>query len=210
MVGSRTPPYLEIFVEEPSMSIALSNILPKVFIDMDITWDIREFRGKMDLFKKLPARLRGRAKCIQPNHKIVVIVDEDRQDCHKLKGQLEDIAAQQGLLTRTTASGGNYQVLNRIAVEELEAWFFGDPSALTMAYPNVSPKALSKAAYRIPDRIKGGTWERLEKILQGAGYYSTGMVKKEVAGKVSLHMEVERNTSESFKMFVLGLMDAVR
>ena len=210
MVGLGQIPYLEFFVEEPSMSIALSNLLPKVFIDKDVRWDFREFQGKMDLLKKLPDRLKGRAKCMQPCHKIVVIVDNDRGDCHKLKEQLEHIASQQGLLTKTTASRGDYQVLNRIAVEELEAWFFGDPSAVIAAYPKVSPKAFSKAEYRVPDNIKGGTWERLDKILQKAGYYSTGMIKKEVADRISLHMDVERNTSESFKTFVRGLRDAVR
>jgi hypothetical protein len=210
MVGSGQTPYLEFFVEEPSMNIALSNLLPKVFIDKEVSWDIREFTGKMDLLKKLPDRLKGRARCMQPCHKIVVIVDEDREDCHMLKGKLESIAAQQGLLTKTTASRGDYQVLNRIAVEELEAWFFGDPSAVIAAYPKVSPKAFSKAEYRVPDNIKGGTWECLERILQRAGYYSTGMIKKEVARMISFHMEVERNTSDSFNTFVQGLRDAVR
>lgn len=210
MVESGQTPYLELFVEEPSMRIALLNLLPKVFIDKEISWDIREFRGKMDLLKKLPARLKGRGRSMRSYHKIVVIVDEDRQDRHVLKERLEAIAAEQGLLTKTAATGGNYQVLNRIVVEELEAWFFGDPSAVTAAFPKVRPMALTKAAYRVPDDIRGGTWERLEKILQGYGYYSTGMVKTEVAGKVSAYMDIDRNTSESFKTFVRGLRDAAR
>jgi hypothetical protein len=55
-----------------------------------------------------------------------VIIDEDRADCQALKQVLEKEAHDAGLLTRTAAAGQPYQVLNRIAIEELEAWFFGD------------------------------------------------------------------------------------
>ena len=51
-----------------------------------------------------------------------------------------------------------FQVLNRIAVEELEAWFFGDVQAIHQAYERVSSSLIVKSAYRDPDAIKGGTW----------------------------------------------------
>jgi hypothetical protein len=69
------------------------------------------------------------------DYRIVVIVDEDRQDCLDIKGRLEEAAQQAGLVTRSTGEQpGGFQVLNRIAIEELEAWFFGDPEAIKAAY----------------------------------------------------------------------------
>ena len=59
-----------------------------------------------------------------------------------------------------------FQVLNRIAIEELEAWFFGDVQALNQAYPK-TPKTLGhKSRYKDPDSIKGGTWESMERELK--------------------------------------------
>ncbi|MDD1772452.1 MAG: DUF4276 family protein [Methanomassiliicoccales archaeon] len=207
MVNDQTP-YLEFFVEEQSMGAALSNILPKIYSDQTACWVIREFNGKTNLLKNLPYRLRGRRKSMQRCHKIIVMVDRDRDDCHELKGKLETIASREGLITKTSAPGGNYQVINRIVIEELEAWFFGDPNAIIMAYPRVTLKTLSKPAYRNPDNIIGGTWEALEKILISAGYYSTGMPKKEVAEKVSRHMNININSSHSFNVFVEGIRNA--
>ena len=114
-------------------------------------------------------------------------------------------AANAGLITRSAARGGTFTVLNRIAVEELEAWFFGDVEALANAYPGVSPNLGAKAKYRNADAIGGGTWEALERVLQHAGYFSGGLSKIEVARKMARHMNAGRNTSTSFKCFAEGL-----
>ena len=53
----------------------------------------------------------------------------------------------------------SFQLVNRLAVEELEAWFFGDVDAMATAYPRVPRTLAQRAPYRDPDRIKGGTWE---------------------------------------------------
>jgi len=96
-------------------------------------------------------------------------------------------------------------VLNRIAVEELEAWFFGDIVALAGAFPRVSPTLGQQAAFRDPDGIEGGTWEVLERVLQRAGYFGGGLPKIEVAREVARHMDSTRNTSRSFRHFTQGL-----
>jgi hypothetical protein len=65
---------------------------------------------------------------------------------------------------------------NRISIEELEAWYFGDWKAVQEAYQGV--KDISKlAAYRNPDTIRGGTWEAFERELQSAGYFTGGLQK---------------------------------
>jgi hypothetical protein len=55
-----------------------------------------------------------------------------------------------------------------------------------------------KAAYRAPDKIKGGTWEAFLRVLQQAGYFTTGLRKIEAARAIAEHMVPSRNTSPSF------------
>jgi hypothetical protein len=129
-------------------------------------------------------------------------VDEDREGCLQLKERLEKIAKNEGLITRSVAGpGGSFQVINRLAIEELEAWFFGDVTALRIAYPKV-PKGLDRRRpYRNPDAIQGGTWQALERVLKSAGYYRGGLPKKEAARRISEYMDPTRNTSKSFQVF---------
>jgi len=93
-------------------------------------------------------------------------------------------------------------------VEELEAWFFGDVMALRKAYPRL-PDISKKAAFRNPDRIRGGTWETLERLLQKAGYYKGGLPKIELAKTITPHMEPASNTSKSFQTFRQALLELV-
>ena len=107
-----------------------------------------------------------------------------------------------GLLTKTAADNGQcFQVVNRIAIEELEAWFFGDWSAVEAAYPRVPATLPQKAGFRDPDAVAGGTWEALERVLKKAGYFSTGLRKVELARSVAVHMNPPNNTSRSFQIF---------
>jgi hypothetical protein len=48
------------------------------------------------------------------------------------------MAISAGLITKSSCQKDkSFQVLNRIVVEELEAWFFGDVQAIRQAYPKV-------------------------------------------------------------------------
>jgi hypothetical protein len=137
-------------------------------------------------------------------------VDLDDDHCRELKSRLETIASQAGLLTKTMAGKGNrFQVANRIAIEELEAWFFGDWQAVKTAYPRVSPTIPQKSAYRDPDAIAGGTWEAIERILKRAGYFSGGLRKLELARQVAPNMVPDRNSSRSFQCFWGAVSDAL-
>jgi hypothetical protein len=53
------------------------------------------------------------------------VIDRDNDDCIELKHQLNEIAGAANLKTRSSAGGGTYNVANRLAIEELEAWYFG-------------------------------------------------------------------------------------
>ena len=191
---------LIVFVEEYSMEASLELLLPKLLGAMD--FEIRRFQCKDDLLKRLPQRLAWYAGWLPDTWRILVVVDRDDDDCQALKRQLETIAATAGLLSKTAAGiGQNFQVANRIAIEELEAWFFGDWPAVQAAYPRVPSTIPNKAAFRHPDTIVVGTWEALERILKKAGYFSTGLRKLECARTVASHMEPARNTSPSFQAF---------
>lgn len=197
--------HFEFLVEELSAEAALVNLVPKI-LEAKHTFAIHPFQGKPDLLANLPARLRAYRSWIQEDWRIVVLIDEDREDCKALKGELEMAARDGGLVTCTSKKGQSpFVVLNRLAIEELEAWFFGDVSALKAAYPRIPATLGKKAKYRDPDSIAGGTWEALERELKKAGYYPTGMPKIEVSRNVSLHMDTARNRSHRFKVFVNGL-----
>jgi hypothetical protein len=92
-------------------------------------------------------------------------------------------------------------VVNRIVIEELESWFFGDWEAVQHVYPKVPRTIPGNPRYSNPDAVAGGTWEALERILQRAGYFKSGLRKIELARTVSPHMEPSRNTSRSFQVF---------
>ncbi len=194
---------LEILVEEPSMAAALEQLVPRI-TGPGVRHRSIVHEGKPDLLNRLPGRLRGYRRWLPPDWRIVVLVDEDRQDCHQLKQQLDQASLDAGFVTR------HLGVLNRVAVEELEAWFFGDIAALHAAYPRVSPTLCSQAGYRDSDAIEGGTWEALERVLQRAGYYSAGLPKIECASRIARHMDPDRNRSKSFKAFRDGLREITR
>lgn len=197
--------HIEFLIEEASAEIVLTEIVHKIRGD-EVTFKIHDFRGKTNLLNKLQQRMKGYYNLLkyQEDWRIVVLIDEDRQNCQELNQQLENIAIQEGLSTRSISE--SFQVLNRIAVEELKAWFFGDIDSLRANYPRVPSNLTKRASYRNPDEIKGGTWEALERILSSAGYYTKGfMPKTEVARNIAPFMNPELNTSKSFQVFRDGL-----
>ncbi len=195
--------HIEFLVEEPSAEAALANVVPRIVGDR-ASFRIHAHHGKQDLIGKLPQRLRGYGHWLPTDWWIVVLVDEDRQDCRALKKKLEDAAAEAGILTKSRpARDGSFQIVNRLAIGELEAWFFGDVEAILAAYPRVPETLAGRAGFRDPDAIRkhGGTWEALEAILKRAGYYPGGMPKIETARRISVHMYPDRNRSKSFQVF---------
>jgi hypothetical protein len=199
--------HLEVLVEEPSMEAFLIELLPRL-LDGQATFTIHTYQGKSDLIGKLGSRLRGYAKWLPNVVRIVVLLDRDDDDCIALKQRIEQIAEAAGLLTRTAAGGRRWQVVNRLAIEELEAWFFGEWSAVRGAYPRVSATIPKQAAYREPDAIAGGTWESLERVLKNSGYFSGGFRKVEAASAIGKHFDPGRAQSCSFVAFRDALLEA--
>lgn len=200
--------HFEILAEEPSMEAFLKQALPKI-LKGEATFAVHAYQGKTDLLSKLGSRLRGYSRWLPTSARIIILVDRDDDDCRKLKSQLEQCAAEAGLITRTTAGGLSWQVVNRIVIEELEAWFFGEWIAMRQAFPKLSPNAVRKAAFRSSDAITGGTWEALERIMQKAGYFSGGLRKVECADAFGLHHDPAANTSPSFIAFREAVSEAM-
>ena len=172
------------------------------------TFVISAYRGKLALLRKLENRLRGYATWLPADHRIVVVVDRDDDECHELKSRLEQLCKDAGLRSRRAAGDADWQVVTRIAIEELEAWYFGDWQAVRRAYPRVSPDIPRRARYRDPDAIRGGTCEACERVMNGYGYFKEGLAKVEAAAAIGEHIEPMRNRSHSFAVFRDAIAEA--
>lgn len=199
--------HVEFLVEEASMEAALGELLPRVLGRVGFT--IHTYQCKDDLLKRLPDRLRGYAAWLPKDWRIVVIVDRDDDDCIELKQRMDELVAASGLRHRSGPLASQWQVVNRLAIEELEAWHFGDWDAVRAAYPRVSATVPRQHRYRDPDAISGGTWEAMERVLQRAGYFRTGLRKVEAARAVARHWNPDRSSSPSFRKLVACLHELV-
>lgn len=198
--------HLEILVEEPSMEAFLGALMPRVLPE-GRSFSIHPFQGKDDLLAKLKDRLTGYAKWLPTDWRIIVVLDRDDDDCLQLKERLELVAAQSRIRTKTS-DAQQWQLVNRVAIEELEAWYFGDWAAVLKAYPRVSKTIPQKAPYRYPDSIAGGTWEAFERILRTAGYFETGLPKVETARTLGALIDPHLNSSPSFRHFCRAIDEA--
>jgi hypothetical protein len=147
--------HLELLVEEPSMEAFLRGLLPRLLPE-GRSFEIHAFQGKHDLLRKLAPRLRGYARWLPPDWRVLVVVDRDDDECRALKARLDGIALDSGL--RIDRTHADWQLVNRIAIEELEAWYFGDWAAVKASYPRVPARIAGQQAYRtrIPSLVALG------------------------------------------------------
>lgn len=199
--------HVEVLVEEPSMEAAIRLLLPRVI--GDVSFEVYTYQCKQDLLKRLPNRLRGYSSWLPEDYRIVVLVDRDDDDCHELKDQLDQMANNAGFRLRNCVAGGYFQVVNRLAIEELESWYFGDWAAVQAAYPKLPNTIPKQAKYRDPDAVTGGTWEAFERILRRYGYFQNGLRKIEAARAIAKYWDPDANRSHSFKVFRETLREMV-
>ncbi|MCS6871048.1 MAG: DUF4276 family protein [Anaerolineae bacterium] len=197
---------LEILLEEQSAEMMLRSLVPKIVgNERARAVAFRRFRGKYALLRQLPAILKGYAARIKSGEaiRILVLLDQDSDDCTELKRKLEQIALDAGLVTRSVATADKpFQILNRIAIEELEAWYFGDIQALCRAYPKVE-EHLGRLREADPDSISEAS-HALKRVFE-KGYKKRNLSKIEVAERIAQYMQPERNRSRSFQVFREGL-----
>ena len=201
--------YLEIFVEERSMEAFLRELLPRLAPDRQFDIRVVGGGGKERHMKDLRSRLVACGKSMFDGYRLIVMVDCDDEDCFDLKARMESMARSSGLVSRSRATGGRWQVVNRIVKEELEAWYFGDWSAVRQAYPRVPENIPRRRRYRRPDEIAGGTWEAFQHILQESGYYPNRLPKIEAARMIARYVDPNRNRSPSFQAFRDAVREAV-
>ena len=202
-----TASHLEFHVEERSMEVFLKAWLAKLLPE-GCTFHVYSYSGKPAMLRKIGSRLEAYAAWIPAEYRIVVVVDRDEDCCKKLKQHMERICEEAGLRSRRAAGGQDWQVVTRIAIEELEAWYFGDWSAVCAAYPRVSNHIPRKSPYRDPDAIKSGTWETFERILQNHGYFKQGLAKMEAASTIGEYFDPRINSSRNFKVFRNAIAEA--
>ena len=93
--------------------------------------------------------------------------------------------------------------VTRIAIEELEAWYFGDWEAVCSAYPRILQTIPNRSVYKQPGATQGGTWEAFEKIMKVFPHckQDSCLNKVEVAEALGQHINPECNRSAGFQVF---------
>lgn len=201
--------HIEILVEDSSGKRLLDSILPRIIGPEGAlhTWRTHSYKGigriprglrygadssKRILLDQLPKLLRGYGNTPGIDA-VVVVLDSDRRDCALF---LEELNALVG------PCPGAPRVLFRLAIEEIEAWYFGDRDALIRAYPRAKKHVLNRY---IQDSVCG-TWELLADAVHPKGAESIkkkgwplpGQLKHEWAENIGPHMSIEENDSCSF------------
>jgi hypothetical protein len=195
---------IDILLEEPSAEEALRNLLPKI-IKGRARVNLINMRNKSRLLQELPARLCGYKRRIEAGEdlRLLILVDRDDDNCQDLKATLERMAREAGLSTKSSPQeNGQFYVVNRIAIQELEAWFIGDIDALKKAFSSLRGVSFPKS-FQNPDKC--GKWEILHRFLRQNGIYRSNYPKIEAARKISQQIEISHNRSKSFQHFCHGL-----
>jgi len=212
--------HIEFLVEDSSGEKLLATLLPKLLGNQGElhSWRLHLYKGigrvpkgltigadpaKRMLLDNLPRVLRGygRTPCIDA---VVVILDSDRRDCRMFLAELNS------LLSRCNPAP---HTMFRLAIEEIEAWYFGDESALLQAYPRAKRDVLN----RYIQDTACGTWELLADAvypggsiaIKKAGWPLPGQIKHEWADKIGPLLVIDRNISPSFGKLKDGLRQLI-
>ncbi|MBF0371531.1 MAG: DUF4276 family protein [Magnetococcales bacterium] len=178
---------LVFFLEEPSAREMLDGLLPRILPE-EITPRYVVFRGKRDLEKRLPNRLKN---WLTPNARFIILQDQDRGSCIQIKRKLAKICT----------DSGKSDALVRIACRELESWYLGDLKAVENGLALTENKLShhqNKKNLRTPDTLVKPA-EELKRL--------TDNKYQKMAGSRAIgpHLDLEQNRSNSFRVFVSGV-----
>ena len=207
--------HFEILVEDQSGKKALDILVPQIIGD-EHTFKIHPYKGigripkrlgrsadasKRILLDQLPKLLMGYGKTFAnypEDYSAAVILVCDLDDkCLK--------SFRQELLATLYACNPKPETRFCIAIEEGEAWFLGDITAIKTAYPKAKVTVLNSY---LNDSICG-TWECLAdaiypggaQALSVKGWQAAGKEKSVWSEKITPHMDIENNSSSSFCYF---------
>lgn len=208
--------HIEILVEDSSGEGLLKHLLPKLLGAQaePHTWRLHAYKGigripaglksgadpaKRILLDRLPKILRGYGRTPGVDA-VVVVLDSDRRDCAAFLAELYEIVE---------ACHPAPSTLFRLAIEEVEAWYLGDRTALEKIYPRGKWQALADYSQ---DSVCG-TWELLadaiypggSAAIKKAGWPLPGQVKHEWAKRIGPMLDIETNKSPSFGKLRDGL-----
>jgi hypothetical protein len=207
--------HFEILVEDQSGKKALDIIVPKI-IGENHTFRVIDYKGigripknlksggdanKRILLANLPKALAGYGKSWPPGYAAVIVVCDLDDKCLKsFRSELFDLL---------NTCNPRPETRFCIAIEEGEAWFLGDISAIKKAYPKAKSSVLSSY---VNDSICG-TWEQLaDSIYKGGsqrlscqGWQAIGAEKSVWAENITPHMDFDNNASPSFNYFLKKL-----
>jgi len=169
---------LIFFVEEDSMKVVLEHLLPMLGLE-DKDFLIISHQGATDLERKLRIRLRGWG---ESSDKFIILRDNDNGDCVKRKQKLLDISNDAQKLDRTYV---------RIVCQELEAWFLGDQQAI------VEAGYIGNTKVRQHDNV-----DVIDKPSRRLFTHLKGYQKMDGARRIATTLVIERNSSQSFQVFV--------
>ncbi len=208
--------HIEILVEDSSGATLLEVLLPQLLGPQGEpnTWRVHAYKGigkipndigkkadpvKRILLDQLPKLLRGYGKTPGIDA-VVIVLDTDKRDCRAFLSELKVLADGCKPVPKT---------IFRLAIEEIEAWYFGDQEALLAAYPRARQDVMKNY---VQDSVCE-TWELLadavhtggSSAIKKAGWPLPGQVKHEWAKKIAPFMDTDRNVSPSFCKFRDGL-----
>jgi len=198
--------HFEFLTEDQSSGKAMEILVPKL-LGTGITYRIIPYKGigripkglrpksdatKRILLDQLPKILRGYGRT--PHSGVVVVIcDLDDKDKQQFLSELQEI--QDSCNPKPTT-------IFCLAIEEFEAWYLGDISAIRRAYPHAKNAVLNRY---INDSICG-TWELLadavykggHQALSKKGWQTVGLHKTIWAETITPHMSINENMSPSF------------
>ena len=165
------------------MRVLLDGLLPRLL--PGLLFQCVPHDGKTDLERSIRHKLRGWR---EPGVRFAVVRDNDGKDCHTLKERLRGLCH----------AGRRDDTLIRIACQELEAWYLGEPDALADAFDREALRSIGqKARFREPDAVPRPS-EAVEQLLPE-------YQKVSGARLMARHLSGKRNLSKSFQVFVAGI-----
>jgi len=216
--------HFEILVEDISGKTALDILIPKIINTEEHTFEIHSYKGighipknlksgadaqKRILLDQLPRLVQGHGKTFAQYPSdypavLIVLCDLDNKCLSTFRRELLELVDKCDPKPKTQFC---------IAIEEGEAWYLGDLSAVKTAYPKANDKVLKSY---VNDSICG-TWEKLaDAVFPGGarslcqlGGQTIGKEKSNWAKNIPPHMDVDNNLSPSFCYFRDRLRDLV-
>jgi hypothetical protein len=120
--------------------------------------------------------------------RFVIVRDNDGADCRELKTSLVGLVP----------AARREHTLVRIACQELEAWYFGDPASLAAAFQDPELSSLgTRARFRVPDEVQqpaAALADLVPQFQKISGARAMGRVLRR-----------EGNASRSFQVFLEGI-----